>query len=256
MVSYRLLISVGLGVALALFLSVLMMRGFSADSQPSTAERNLANFAKDVVVPLEAKSRKNPYTSDAAALQEGVQIYQQACSVCHGNDGRSDIAFGRAMYPPAMDLTSPHVRSWSDAELFWIVQNGVRLTGMPAWRSMLDEAGTWKVIVAMRQLQQAGPKALPPQRADVAPVDRKREGELIFQQENCRGCHRIRGEGGKVGPDLSDEGGRNRSDAWMIGHFRNPAAYVKGSMMPATSNLNEEQLQSLTAYLQAQRTKR
>ena len=251
MVSYRLLISIGFGLALALFLSFLVMRGFSADGQPSNAERTLANFAKDVVVPLEAKSRKNPYASEAAALQEGLQIYQQACSVCHGNDGRSDIAFGRAMYPPAMDLTSPHVRSWSGAELFWIVQNGVRLTGMPAWRSMLDEPSTWKVIVAMRQLQQAGPKAISPEHA----ADRTHEGELIFQQENCIGCHRIHGEGGKVGPELSNEGGRNRSDAWMIGHFKNPAAYVAGSMMPATSNLNDQQLQSLTTYLPAQRLK-
>jgi hypothetical protein len=44
-----------------------------------------------------------------------------------------------------MDLTSSHVQHWSDAELFWIIQNGVRLTGMPAWRSSISDNETWKL---------------------------------------------------------------------------------------------------------------
>jgi hypothetical protein len=50
------------------------------------------------------------------------------------------------MAPPAMDLTSSHVQHWSDAELFWIVQNGVRLTGMPSWKSSISENDTWKLV--------------------------------------------------------------------------------------------------------------
>ena len=103
----------------------------------------------------------------------------------------------------------------------------------------------------MRQLQQAGPKPVSAQSGD--PM---REGELMFEQEHCIGCHRIHGAGGKVGPDLSNEAGRKRSDAWLVGHFKNPAAFVKGSTMPATSNLNAAQLHSLTVYLQAQHGRR
>ena len=44
-----------------------------------------------------------------------------------------------------MDLTSAHVQHWSDAELFWIIQNGVRLTGMPSWKSSISENDTWKL---------------------------------------------------------------------------------------------------------------
>jgi hypothetical protein len=49
------------------------------------------------------------------------------------------------MAPPAMDLSSPHVQHWSDAELFWIIQNGVRLTGMPSWKSSISDNDTWKL---------------------------------------------------------------------------------------------------------------
>jgi mono/diheme cytochrome c family protein len=44
-----------------------------------------------------------------------------------------------------MDLSSAHVQHWTDAELFWIIQNGVRLTGMPAWKSSISENDTWKL---------------------------------------------------------------------------------------------------------------
>ncbi|MBI4167133.1 MAG: cytochrome c, partial [Acidobacteria bacterium] len=66
--------------------------------------------------------------------------------MCHGADGRSRTNIGRGMYPPAMDLTSPHVQKWSDADLFWIIQNGIRLTGMPSWKAIISDEDTWKLV--------------------------------------------------------------------------------------------------------------
>ncbi|MEO8735154.1 MAG: c-type cytochrome [Edaphobacter sp.] len=60
-------------------------------------------------------------------------------------DAHGDTNIGRNMAPPAMDLSSPHVQHWSDAELFWIIQNGVRLTGMPSWKSSISDNDTWKL---------------------------------------------------------------------------------------------------------------
>jgi hypothetical protein len=56
------------------------------------------------------------------------------------------------MAPPAMDLSSPHVQHWSDAELFWIIQNGVRLTGMPSWKSSISDNDTWKLARFIHKL--------------------------------------------------------------------------------------------------------
>ncbi len=237
-------------------LAAFLMGGFSANARPSRAEERFANLAKEVVIPFEAQIRHNPIAANEQARQAGLEIYQRSCSTCHGEDGRSQGAYGRSMYPPAMDLTSPHVRKWSDAELFWIVENGVRFTGMPGWHEMLDEESTWRVVLAIRQLQQAGPKQTAAASLALTPEQRLREGALMFRQENCVGCHKLNGEGGGVGPDLTIEGDRGRTNQWLTGHFKNPPAYVPGSLMPATINLNDDQLQALTDFLQAQHKKK
>ncbi len=114
-----------------------LLSGCSADKQPSQLETVLANLAKDVVIPIQAQTLENPVPASEQVIQQGQQIFGQACSICHGADGHARTGLGRAMYPPAMDLTSPHVKSWTDAELFWIIQNGIRLTGSGGSRSHL-----------------------------------------------------------------------------------------------------------------------
>jgi mono/diheme cytochrome c family protein len=132
-----------LGVSSALFGALL--QGCTADKHPSQEETDLANAAKDVAIPLEAGKKTNPLPDTDEVVSQGREVFLGSCAQCHGADGRGDSDLGRSMAPPAMDLTSSHVQHWSDAELFWIVQNGVRLTGMPAWRSSISENDTWKL---------------------------------------------------------------------------------------------------------------
>jgi mono/diheme cytochrome c family protein len=231
----------------------LILASCSAAARPSKAEVTLANFAKDVVIPLEVRSRPNPFNADAATVKEGMALYQQSCAVCHGSDGRSDTPIGRGLYPPALDLTSPHVKRWNDAELFWIIQNGIRLTGMPAWKGLLSDDQTWKTALAVRELQEAPPAPLLASTASLSAGELAKEGSLLFRQENCIGCHRLHGEGGTIGPDLSSEGRGGRTDAWMIGHLLDPSAYAPGSIMPPARNLSRQQIEALTAFLQQQK---
>ena len=121
-----------LGVISAMLAALL--QGCTAEKQPSRDETALANAAKDVAIPLEAGKMKNPLPETDEVVSQGQEVFLGSCAQCHGADGRGDGSIGRNMYPPAMDLTSAHVQHWSDAELFWIVQNGVRHTGMPAWK--------------------------------------------------------------------------------------------------------------------------
>ena len=67
-------------------------------------------------------------------------------------------------------------------------------------------------------------------------------------------CHQLDGEGGTVGPDLTVEGTRGRSDEWLIGHFKDPPAYTKGSIMPSFKNLTEAQVHALVVFLQNQKS--
>ncbi|HUV97788.1 MAG TPA: cbb3-type cytochrome c oxidase subunit II [Acidobacteriaceae bacterium] len=74
-------------------------------------------------------------------------------------------------------------------------------------------------------------------------------------REGCFACHRLNGQGGKTGPDLALEGTRGRSDAWLIGHFKDPQTLTPSSVMPAFSSFTDRQLEVLTTYLQSQRGK-
>ncbi|MGB6690852.1 MAG: cytochrome P460 family protein [Terracidiphilus sp.] len=122
-----------------------LLQGCTVDKHPSQGETSLANAAKDVTIPLEAGKKKNPLPETDEVVSQGQELFLGSCAQCHGPQGRGDTTIGRSMDPPAMDLDSPHVQHWSDAELFWIIQNGVRLTGMPSWKSSISENDTWKL---------------------------------------------------------------------------------------------------------------
>jgi len=256
--SYKLRFGLGLlGAALGS-----LMLGCTAHQQPSRIETTLANMAKDVVIPMEAEDKKDPLPDSQDVLNQGRELFVQSCAVCHGADGRGGTYIGRNMYPPAMDMNSPHVQHWSDADLFWIIQNGVRLTGMPSWESSISETDTWKLVRFIHGLPRLN--AAPPapaaalqtqqatQNADAALL---KYGKTLYRQEGCFTCHRLNGEGGTVGPDLTTEGTRGRTAEWLVGHFKDPPAYVHGSVMPPFKNLTDEQLRALTGFLQNQKSR-
>jgi mono/diheme cytochrome c family protein len=133
-----------------------LLQSCTADKHPSQEETNLANAAKDVAIPWEAGKKKNPLPETDEVVSQGQEVFLGSCAQCHGADGRGDTNVGRNMYPPAMDLSSSHVQHWSDAELVWIIQNGVRLTGMPSWKSSISDDDTWKLARFIHNLPRLG----------------------------------------------------------------------------------------------------
>ena len=242
--------SLGLGFLVAL---AFLMPACTAHEKPWTVETAIANMAKDIVIPIEAERLRNPFHSDQQTLGRGQQVYLQSCAICHGSDGHGQTVLGQSMYPPVMDLTSPHVQHWNDSQMYWIIQNGVRLTGMASWKSAISANDTWKLVIFIRHLPELG--------ASEAKSAGKREtlaktraqliayGKTLYRQEGCFMCHRLDGEGGKVGPDLTLEGTRGRTVDWLTGHFKEPAKFVPGSIMPPFKNLTDEQLSALIAFL-------
>jgi mono/diheme cytochrome c family protein len=164
-----------------------LLQGCS-NKQPSREEISLADAAKDVIIPLEAGKKTNPLPETDEVLRQGQEAFLGSCSFCHGSDGRGGTSIGHSMDPPAADLSSAHVQHWSDGELFWIVQNGVRHTGMPSWRSTISEDDTWKLARYIHSLPRAGsaPAAAPPQpKAAASTQDRSTlriEGGLAFSE--------------------------------------------------------------------------
>jgi mono/diheme cytochrome c family protein len=180
---------------LGLFSAILgiLLQGCTAGKQPSQGETNLANAAKDVTIPLEAGKKQNPLPDTAEVVSQGEEVFLGSCAQCHGADGRGDTDVGRNMTPPAMDLSSSHVQHWSDAELFWIIQNGVRLTGMPAWHSSISDDDTWKLARFVHKLSRPNAASvsgttLPQAEAGVPTQDKyavKIPNGLAFSE--CRG---------------------------------------------------------------------
>ncbi len=80
------------------------------------------------------------------------------CAVCHGNDGKGQTAFGKGLYPRPPDLSAPATQDLSDGELFYVIENGVRFTGMPAFGGEGPPALTWHLVTFIRHLPSLTPE--------------------------------------------------------------------------------------------------
>ena len=127
------------------------MVGRKATVEPLDLEAYIVNQLKNLKIPEAAPSTDPIVTSDENLLQGG-EHYNHHCAICHDLEGDADSDLAKAFYPPVADLTSAHVQSYSDGQLKWIVENGIRFTGMPGWRNIIDETTQWKIVSYMRAL--------------------------------------------------------------------------------------------------------
>jgi mono/diheme cytochrome c family protein len=79
-------------------------------------------------------------------------------------------------------------------------------------------------------------------------------GKELFQKVGCMGCHVVNGQGGRVGPDLSDEGNAGQSRQWLSTQIRNPKSHDPQTAMPAFDNLSDQQVKDLVDYLESLKT--
>jgi mono/diheme cytochrome c family protein len=157
----RLFLGVGIIVLIGIVASgVAMIRhGFSARDNPSWAETMAARTARRMAVPAKAKQMQNPVPNTSENLAAAEAHWADHCAVCHANNGSGDTAIGKNLYPKAPDMRLASTQSLSDAELYYTIQNGVRLTGMPAWGEPGDhDEDTWKLVHFIRHLPQLTPE--------------------------------------------------------------------------------------------------
>jgi mono/diheme cytochrome c family protein len=131
-------------------------RGFSTREQSTGMERWVARQARDMAMPAEAKSKTNPVANSPEVMEAARAHWADHCASCHANDGSGDTVVGKNLYPPAPDMRLPATQQLTDGELFYIIQNGIRLTGMPSWGtgSSDDEEDSWKLVHFIRHLSQ------------------------------------------------------------------------------------------------------
>lgn len=130
------------------------LTGISARKDPPRAEVVMARAARGLLIPASTARARNPLLPTPEALRSARAHWADHCASCHGNDGKGDTKMGRNLYPRAPDMTAPATQELSDGELFWIIENGIKLTGMPAWgtASPEDDAETWELVQLIRLL--------------------------------------------------------------------------------------------------------
>jgi mono/diheme cytochrome c family protein len=126
----------------------------SALQEPGRLEAVVANRATRSLIRRASRQAMPPRPQDTkTSISSGSTLYGSYCSICHGSDGHAQTPLGRWMYPRAADLTSAEVQSYSDQELFWIVQNGIRFTGMPAFGKVETTDQLWDLVNYVRTLR-------------------------------------------------------------------------------------------------------
>ena len=125
----------------------------SALQEPGQVETFLATQAKRILIYKNSRSGiQLPPKDLQASLEQGETLYGTDCAMCHGSDGHTLTDNGRWMYPRASDLTSPSVQQYSDPELFWIVKNGIRFSGMPGFGKVESDEHIWDLVRYLRTL--------------------------------------------------------------------------------------------------------
>lgn len=114
-------------------------------AQDSSVERHAARQVGHV-----------PPLDNTEMIRTGAQHYrEEGCIQCHGGPGNPQAEFARHMRPEPPDLTQA-VRQWNDSELFWIMQHGIKMTGMPAFGPTHNEDELWAMVAFVRRLPEMG----------------------------------------------------------------------------------------------------
>lgn len=157
----------GFAAALLVVLGVVglfsfLQHGVSARERPWAIEAFVARRLRRLAVPRGAHEAVNPLAETPEAASRGLEHFADHCASCHANDGSGNTVMGRNFYPPVPDMRLPDTQDLSDGDIFYIIENGIRFTGMPAWGVAApdDDEDTWTLVHFIRHLKDLTPSEL------------------------------------------------------------------------------------------------
>jgi mono/diheme cytochrome c family protein len=210
-------------------------------------ERLYGDFAVGVASGMQGGSQTNPLTKNARALESGRLAYTGSCAICHGVNGDGRGTFGSALYPAASDLQAHDTQEKTDAQLFWIIKNGISFVGMPGYADRYDDSQIWALVTYTRSLgdpnnRKPGADVPVPTDAQLAVAnpagDAPQRGAAVYFAQGCFLCH---GAVGNSSGQLRLRGAGEASEAVRRGK-RGMPAYGK-------DKITEAELADLIAYL-------
>ena len=146
--------SLALIICAAMTVAYVRTTGLVARGTPGVMETRVARAGRRLAIPSTARGRQNPVPESAATIADGMAHFADHCASCHGNDGSGLTEMGRGLYPKPPDMRRPATQELSDGELFYIIDNGVRFTGMPAFGTgtTAGAESTWRLVRFVRRL--------------------------------------------------------------------------------------------------------
>lgn len=133
------------------------------DEPSSNFEKWAAHQSLKATIKSQIVGLKNPLPTDEKNLAAGAKIYEGNCSGCHGAPLSPSPSFASAYSPPAPIFSEPDndVDHMDEAKIYWMVDHGIKFTGMPSFNRILNEEELWQVSMFLKNI-----KKLP------APVDK------------------------------------------------------------------------------------
>ena len=140
------------GIAGVLYLKV---TGLDAQPSPGRLETTVARAARRFAVPSAARDRENPIAASPEVIAAGRAHFADHCAQCHANDGSGNTEMGQGLFPKAPDMATVS-QELTDGELFYVIEHGIRFTGMPAWGTgtPAGEEASWHLVHFIRHLPQ------------------------------------------------------------------------------------------------------
>jgi cytochrome c len=160
---------------------LLLRNGFSVRDEPTAIETFAARRLRWLAIPSGAREAKNPIQFTPEVLADARGHFADHCATCHANDGSGNTEIGRNLYPPAPDMREAWTQSLTDGEFFYIIHNGIRFTGMPAWgdEDATQDQGSWKLIHFIRHL----PSTTADELAEMKNMNPKSQHEIEEEEE-------------------------------------------------------------------------
>jgi mono/diheme cytochrome c family protein len=213
-----------------------------------------------------AQSIAVPPLDDPELARRGFSHFKSHCEQCHGGPGVAPKPFALGMTPAPASL-SYTATEWTPAALFWAIKEGIKMTGMPAWKYRMADDDIWSLVAFLQRLPRLSPaeyRAL--QMGEHQHVAQPSAGEpsakrgvMAINQYMCVTCHHIPGIVGAnapVGPPLSRIGSRTfiagllpNTPENMVLWLRKPQSIDADTAMP-NLGVTERDARDIAAYLE------
>lgn len=229
----------------------------SADAGHWPITTSFLGFAMRNTVETQAMGVSAPPLDDPAAVLKGAGYYATGCALCHGAPGEAQSVVVKGMTPKPPYLPDA-VSKWEAAELFWIVKNGLKYTGMPAWPVPEREDEVWTMVAFLQQLpgmsvERYARLAYGERAGEEAPSKPLRHLTEALDPVlvDCARCHGREGAGRGLGaaPILAGQ-----SESYLLASLRAFATGERksGIMQPIAANLKSPVMEGLARYYSGQ----